>query len=57
MKIGDIPRRLFFCVEKVAVFETGTEGQAGTDKKRLGMLFFDVSCNQYRLVPVKSEPR
>jgi hypothetical protein len=44
-------------VEKAADFETMTEGQAGTDKKSLSFLFFDMSYNQYRLVPIKSKLR
>jgi hypothetical protein len=56
MEIRHILCRFFLCFEKAVVFETGTEGQAGPDKKRPGDLFFYVGSNQYRLVLNKSVP-
>jgi hypothetical protein len=56
MKIRNITDRFFFGMKKAAVFEAGTEGQAGTDKKSPGVLFFDVRRNQCRFTITKREP-
>jgi hypothetical protein len=53
----NIPGRFFFCVEKAAFFETGTEGQSGQDKKRPGLLFFDMRGNQRRPALMERKPR
>jgi hypothetical protein len=54
MKMGNKPHRFFFRSEKVAVFESVTERQTGTNKKSPGVLLFNVSKNQYRLMLDKS---
>jgi hypothetical protein len=57
MKMGGIPGRFFSGVEKAAVCKPGTEGHTGQNKKSLCVLFFDMSGDQSRSAPMKSEPR
>jgi hypothetical protein len=56
-KVGGILRCFFFCSEKTAVFETGTERQAGPDKKTFGVLLFYARGNQRGFAPDKSKLR
>ena len=57
MKTENIPGRFFFGMEKAAVFDPLTKGQAGQNQKRLCLLFPDMSGNQCRLMPNKSKLR
>jgi hypothetical protein len=45
MKIRNIPGRSFSGTEKAAVCKPMTAGQAGQNKKGLGLLFFYMSKN------------